>query len=150
MNVVRGGTIRSRSQADSCGDPYYDADWHPLKDAEGEFLILLLILNSTVSGQTKNLTRYQPRPPPPCIYPFLSNGAILAKRSSQLCSSGATYIDMSRKNAASGRASPMSCPGVMYGAGEPCSQTQRKETMANEGMIVIIRIIIESPSLLEK
>ena len=37
----------------------------------------------------------------------------------------------------------------MYGAGEPSSQTQRKETTANEGMIVITRIILESPSLLE-
>lgn len=56
---------------------------------------------------------------------------------------------MSRKKAAIGKASPISRPGIMYDAGEPSSQTQRKETTANEGMIVMIRIILESPSLLE-
>jgi hypothetical protein len=49
---------------------------------------------------------------------------------------------MSRKNAAMGNASPMSRPGSMYGAGEPSSQTQRKEITEKAGTMKIMRIIL--------
>ena len=150
MNIVRGNTVCPCSQADSCRDPQYDTNWHPLEDTESEFLVLLLVLTSTISDQVAVLTRYQLRLPPPCAVPFLSSRAISAKNSSRLRSSGATYVDMSRKNAATGKASPISRPGAMYGAGEPSCQTQRNEMTAKEGRMNMIRMILELPSLSEK
>ena len=51
MKTVRGNTVCPCGQADSCRDPQYDADWHPLKDTEGGSLILPLVLTVTVTGQ---------------------------------------------------------------------------------------------------
>lgn len=50
---------------------------------------------------------------------------------------------MSRKKAPIGRASLMSRPGAMYGAGEPSCQTQRKEMTAKAGTMNMMRMILK-------
>lgn len=61
--------------------------------------------------------------------------------------SGVKYAVMRRKKAAIGMASATSLPGAIYGAGDPSSQTQRKETRANVGrMKTILMILHDRPS----
>ena len=144
VETVRGETVCLYSQTDSCRDPQDNADWHPLEDSKCELLHLQSVSIFCFIGQGEGLTRYQVRLPPPISAPLLSTMGISANCSSRWRSSGATYVDMSRKKAAIGRASPMSRPAAMYGAGEPSCQTQRKEMTAKAGRMNMMRIILKN------